>query len=132
MEGPKGVNRRAVQSDFIDFGVVDDFVKVIDYLFVLCLDDQPLGRCSPEHVVTFQAVNEIVPAASIHGDRLVFLLSFIGYAIDTTVLTVPQGIDIRISGAIVKTLWCRVMLDDKVIPIRHPKCTVRSYFRMYR
>src|SRR5690606_8353903 len=56
----------------------------------------------------------------------------VGDAVNPSPGILPEGVYVNISRAGFKTLRGGIMLNNKVVPVQHPKRTVRTHFGMYR
>src|SRR5690554_158629 len=53
-------------------------------------------------------------------------------AVNTTFGVITQWVNIGVAFPVIKSIRGRVVLDDEIIPIQYPECTVRPYLRVYR
>src|SRR5690606_2508743 len=52
--------------------------------------------------------------------------------VNTPFGVVPKRINVCVTFTVIKAFRCWVMLDNKVVPVEYPQCTIWPYFRFHR
>ena len=106
-------------------------------ILLAAIDQEPLRGLAPEQIIAVHRRHKLGFARA--GKRFDFRLRRLvpHHAVDPPVSTVAVRVDVRVAFAILRVIAGtpfarrRVVLDDEVVPVRHPQVPVRTDLRRH-
>ncbi len=131
LQRPQRVHRAAVDPDGVDGRVLHERDELRDDVFLAALDEQPLRRQAPEHVVGRERVEE--PRRVLHRQGALRRRRrvLVGDPVEASAPVIAQRRLVGVARAVAEARRRRVVLDDEVVPVREPHGAVGADLRVH-